>query len=214
MSDSLTTKATKNVSSVCGAALISFGFSRRAPHLFRQSNDLFHCVHFQSSRWGSRDAGNFTINLVVTSASLYHHWTGRSLPTNPATALWPIQQRLGSVCPEGRDLWWDVSVETDVPALAAEISHRLQAHGLPFFDRFSSSSAILDIVQHGATLPGMTAPQMPLLRAMLLIDRDRRSEAAACITEALSQNRSDGFRTTILTIARRLKLPFDGSIGA
>jgi hypothetical protein len=115
------------------------------------------------------------------------------------------------VCPERKDLWWDVSASTDVPALAAEVSQRLQTHGLPFFDRFPSLSAILEIIQHGATLPGMTAPQMPLLRAMLFTDTDRRDEAVACIAEALSENRVAGFRKTILTIVRRLNLPFDDS---
>lgn len=211
MSDSITTKVMKSVSNNCRIDLTPFGFVRHAPHLFRQSDDLFHCIHFQASRWGSRDAGSFTVYLAVTSPSIYRHWSGRSFPANPATALWPIHQRLSLLFPEGKDCWWDVSATTDVTTLAAEISQHLQTYGLPFFDRFLSTSAILESLQREAALPGMPAPQIPLLRAMLFTDMDRRDEATACIAEALSKNRIPGFRGAILTVARRLNLPFDDS---
>ncbi|HEY3899443.1 MAG TPA: DUF4304 domain-containing protein [Chthoniobacter sp.] len=211
MSDSVTTLAIKAVSAKCAATFKSQGFRRRSPHLYREASDVFHCIHFQASQWGSRESGRFTVNLGITSASIYRHWTGRPLPANPATALWPIQQRIGAVCGEPRDLWWDVSSDSDVPALAADICQRIQNSGLPFFSRYPSTDAILDEVQRGITLFGMSTSQMALLHAMLLVDIGRLDDAAACIQEALLSNKVELFRGTILLIARRLKLPTLGA---
>ena len=207
MSASLTVAAVKHVSGVCATALQHVHFRRRVPHLFRQSSDLYQGICFQASRWGTYEAGKFTINLNVTSASLYAQWTGSALPANPATALWPIRTRLGSVCPEKKDMWWDVTSRTDVPAVAAEVASRLQEHGMPFFQRYSSSSVLLELLQGGVSLPGMTKPQMPLLRSMLLKEANQLEEAGACIREALRDNTSPGFRCTILGVAHRLNLP-------
>jgi Domain of unknown function (DUF4304) len=206
MADSVTTRAIATIRVACGSVLKPLGFHRRAPHFFRRSNDLFHCVHFQASQWGSRSSGSFTINLYVTCESLYHHWTGSALPSNPATACWPIQERLGMLRPEHQDLWWDINADSDVPRVAGEILELLPRFALPFFESYPASCALLERLQKGAALPGMTAAQLPLVKAMLLVDAGRRDEASTCIAGALVQNESSRFRSTILTIARRLQL--------
>jgi len=60
MSHSVTTSVIAAVSKASYlGALKSAGFSRRGNHMFRPFNDLFHGIHFQGSRWGSKDEGKF-----------------------------------------------------------------------------------------------------------------------------------------------------------
>src|SRR5579864_2248689 len=90
-------------------SLKALKFRRQGNHLWRESDGLFHGVHFQGSQWGTAVAGSFTVNLGITSQWLYRCWTGRPLPSNPATALFPIQMRIGSLMTERRDHWWEVT---------------------------------------------------------------------------------------------------------
>src|SRR5436309_2699849 len=92
--------------------LKSLGFRRQANQLWRSSNGLVHGVQFQGSQWGTAREGSFAVNLIVTSAWLWKCWTGCPLPSNPATAGAPIQQRLGMLIHGGRDYWWEVSEAT------------------------------------------------------------------------------------------------------
>jgi Domain of unknown function (DUF4304) len=211
MSTSVTTAAIKSVSETCIVSLKPHGFRRKSPHLYSETNDVFHCVHFQSSQWGSRESGRFTVNLAVTSPAIYRRWTGRRFPSNPATALWPIQQRIGTACGEARDLWWDVSADSDVSGIAADVCQRLVRCALPFFTRYPSTAAILADVQSGVAPPSITMPQLPLLHAILLADAGHHSEAAECIERAIAQHKGTPFCETIVMIARRLNVSVPGA---
>src|SRR5689334_3780539 len=111
-----------------------FGFRRQGNHLHRRSQDLIHAFNFQASR---SKAGDFTVNLLVSSEALYRHWTGRPLPKNPATAFFPIQQRIGILMSGGQDRWWTINAEREV--LSRDVRHALVKYGMPFFDAFPSS---------------------------------------------------------------------------
>ena len=192
-----------------GPLLMTHGFTRKAPHFFRPSADLFHCVHLQASQWGGASSGQFTINLGATSASLYGHWTSRPLPSNPATAIWPIQQRIGLLSPSRRDLWWTVDANTETVSLGQQVVQFVSEFGLPFFDAFPDSEAILHAIRANRSVPGITDPQRPLLEAMLLVDRGEKDGAKDCILRALSKTKITGFKETILLIASRLGLKID-----
>jgi hypothetical protein len=208
MSTSVTTAAIKRVSEMCAASLKPHGFRRKSPHLYRDTDDVFHCVHFQASQWGSRESGRFTVNLAVTSPGIYQRWTGRPFPSNPATALWPIQQRIvagGEVA----DLWWDISTNSDVSAIAEDVCQRLLNYALPFFARYPSTAAILAEVQRGVAPPSIPTPHLPLLEAILLTEAGRPCQAAECIERALAENKGTPFQNGIVMIAQRLNLSVD-----
>ena len=142
------------------------GFRRQGNHLRRSSADLFHGLHFQASKWSTRLEGKFTINLVVTAPFLYQGWIGKPLPANPATALFPVQQRIGFLLPDSRDHWWTVTSGDPIAELAEEVTHALVRYALPFFDEFGSSSALLDRLRHGRGLPDLPR-RIWLVHAML-----------------------------------------------
>src|SRR5690348_54537 len=106
------------------------GFRRQGHHLHRRSDGLVHGFNFQASRGMAVRAGAFTVNLLVSSESMYRCWTGR-VPANPATMFFPIQRRIGSLMPERDDQWW--SAETEPTILSHEVAAALVTHGLPFF---------------------------------------------------------------------------------
>jgi len=207
VSQSLTRSAIAEVSRYAHSeALKAAGFRRNAPHMYRPSEDLFHGIHFQASQWGTADEGRFTINLVVTSPALYEAWTGKPLPSNPATALFPVQERIGSLMPEHRDHWWDVSTSSDVAVLAKEVLRALIQHALPFFSAYRDSTAILERLRTVGVLPGLTQAQAPIVHAIVAKAKDLPAEAAAQIQRAFVVAGNSSFRTTVELVARRLEV--------
>jgi hypothetical protein len=182
------------------------GFRRQGHYLHRAHDDLIHGVHLQASQWPTATAGSFTVNLVVTSAWLYTSWTSRSLPSNPATALFPVVQRIGGLTPSRRDLWWEVQASSDLVAVSTEVANTVIEYGLPFFDSAANSDALLARLRAGKGLPGVTAHQALLVHAMLAAERGLPSEAQEQIRRALADAGVSPFGDTVRVIARRLGL--------
>ncbi len=180
------------------------GFKRMGNHFVKPSADLFHGINFQASQWGSMDEGSFTINLVVTSAAVYELWTEKPLPRNPASALFPMQHRIGSLMPQRRDHWWTVSAKTDLDALAREVTEVLTVNGLPFFAEYPDSKALLDRLRAGKALPGLSEGQCALVHAMLAHILGLDDEAAVQIQNLLAETDVFGFRTNVLRVAKRI----------
>ena len=180
------------------------GFRRSSNHMYRPSNDLFHGIHFQASQWGSASEGHFTINLVVTSQFLYRTWTGSSLPTNPATAAFPVTDRIGSLMPQKQDHWWPVTVSTDLQTLSTEISEALTLYALPFFEKFPDSRTLLQCARDGGYFPGLTSPQKQLIHAMLAAANGFKEEASEVIRQELDEVGASPFRKTVESIGKKL----------
>jgi hypothetical protein len=172
--------------------------------MFRPSADLFHGVHFQASQWGSSDEGQLTINLVVTSETIYKGWTGHSLPRNPACAAFPIQQRIGALMPQRRDHWWPVSGTTDVATLGQEVMHALVTYALPFFAEFPDSNSLLGQLRENKALPGLTSAQRPLIHAMLAKSLGFPQEATAQVRKAFEDAGASPFKATVEVVGQRI----------
>jgi Domain of unknown function (DUF4304) len=185
-------------------ALKSLGFKRGGHHMYRLSEDLFHGIHFQASQWGSSMEGQFTINLVVTSAMLYEAWTGKPLPRNPASALFPIQQRIGTLMPGHQDHWWSVSASTDIPAIEREVLQALTEHALPFFTEYPDCKTLLNRLRQNKGLPGLTSAQFPLIHAMLANGLGYPDEASTQIQRALSDVGASPFRATVMRVGHQI----------
>ncbi len=117
-------------------SLESLGFRRRGDHLCREIDGLFHCVHFQSSQWGSASEGRFTINLCIASPVVWEIWTETPFPKNPASAQIPFTQRLGLLRPSNRDLWWNVDANSRFDLLSAEVNETLREYGIPYLNQY------------------------------------------------------------------------------
>jgi hypothetical protein len=205
MNHSVTTSAIAAVSKASYlTALKAAGFSRRGNHMFRTSNDLIHGIHFQASRWGSKDEGQFTINLVVTSGAIFEFWTGKPLPSNPATALFPIQQRIGRVMPQDRDQWWSVDNSTDLEALGADVTQTINSFALPYFSKYPENIALLNQLRQGVAIPSISARGRTLLHAIVAKIVGLPDEAAGQIRNALADADSSSSKATVERIGQRI----------
>jgi len=182
------------------------GFRRQANYLHRQSGGLIHAFNFQASRGSAVPRGEFTVNLLVTSEFIYRCWAGR-VPANPATMFFPIQQRIGHVMPQREDWWWPV--DGDIDSLCREVSDALVTYGLPYFDTFPSTDALLEQLRRGWQTPRglMAAPH--LVHAMLAKEKGLDDEAAQQLRYALNKAGESSFRETVLRIAERLQLTLE-----
>ncbi len=193
----------------CLPILNELGFKRKSPHYYRANGDLFHCIHFQASQWGSHDKGSFTVNLIVTAEKLYKYWTGASLPKNPATATWPIQVRLGDVCPEARDKWWEIKPHTDISQVGNEIVNRIKNYGLHFFGKYNSIGDIRAAFTSPKKYAGLFQSHAPIIEAIILVEEGSMSKAEEILKKELKINQGKPFSETILKVASRLNLPMN-----
>jgi Domain of unknown function (DUF4304) len=203
MAQSLTASAIGAASKAALAALTHEGFKRRAPHLFRRSHDVLHCIHFQSSKWGTASEGQFTVNLVVTWVSVFEAWTGKPLPANPATASYPIQQRIGHCLPNKLDKWWSVGGDTDPEVLAQEVGMVIAQLAPGFFEPFSSTLDVLVRVRDTKALPGLTRAQAALVHAHLAHVAGSGHEAEDILAAELKLAANSPFKSSIRSFAQR-----------
>ena len=196
----------RQVSTRVARAFKADGFRRNAPHLWRERNDLVNIVNFQASRWGSAEAGSFTINLASTNRHLYSTWTGRMFPANPGVATWPVHTRIGALA--GRtDLWWDVDESTDASALAELIVDSFRPGILEWFEAIPSLAVLdsrLSMYRKYGDVPGVHEGQLPLIQAIIKRHSGDVLAAGQCLERASVASRGTGFAQTVSTIAERL----------
>lgn len=181
------------------------GFRRQSNHFNRKSADLFHSVHFQASQWGTAVEGQFTVNLGVTSEPLYRIWTSTPLPVNPASAFYPITERIGALMPGGLDHWWPVDMSTDLAALADEVADTLLQYALPFFADFPDGRDLLDRLRAGKPLP-ISPYSLRFVQAILAKEYGFDDEAREQMNLELTEARTPRHRETAETISQRLGL--------
>lgn len=181
------------------------GFVRKGVHLYRQSADIFHGVNFQMSNLNSSDTGKFTINLVITSPSLFSLCLGKPFPSNPGSAYFPISERLGLVMPPPRkDIWWDVSPETDLDALSDEVCEMVVRYGLPFLDMYPDSLAILKRLRSYQPIP--IHQFRPFIHAILAAEAGFSDEAKAILQKEVDLSQKHIARTSEIAEELGLKL--------
>jgi hypothetical protein len=175
-------------------------------HFFRQLGGLYHGVHFQANPWGSARSGSFTINLAVTNPELYSAFTERPFPANPATANWPIHERIGFLSPAHRDLWWQVEVSTNFEELGREVAATLVEYAIPFFARYHDSAALLAHALEDKGHEGVYPDNRPLVAAILLTARGERFRAKEVIDAAFQKYQGQPYQLTIARISQHLGL--------
>lgn len=178
---------------------------RKGNHLYRQSEDLFHGINFQTSNWNASEAGQFTINLVITSPSIFSACLGKPFPSNPGAAYFPIFERIGLVMPPPRkDIWWDVSPETDLDALSAEVCEKVVEHGLLFLNTYPSGLAILKKLRSYQSIP--IHQFRPFIHAILAMEAGFDDEARQILQREVELSLNHVQRTTEIAGNLGLKL--------
>jgi hypothetical protein len=188
-------------------ALADRGFRRQADHLHRQVDGLFHGIHFQASQWGTATEGKLTVNLSVSSPMIWRAWYGVAFPSNPATALFPFQVRIGHLMPGRLDRWWDIDERTRPDECAEEITGLIVKFGLPFLDRVRSLPEMLDLLRKDIA-PGLSEPQALAVHAIVANELGLQKEASALLGEAANASKIGGFRSNLRLVADRAGIAF------
>ena len=140
----------------------------------------------------------------MASPAIYELWTGRPLPKNPATALFPLQSRIGLLMPDRTDYWWDVTRSTDLFDLAVKVIGALRDFALPVFATYPDTAALLAKLRESGTLPGLSRAQGPVIHAIAAHCRGFREEAEDQLQQALNRDSRSTFAGTVRTIGARL----------
>ena len=192
----------------CTDLLVPRGFRRKAPHFFRQAGGLNHCIHFQASQWGSSDSGKFTINVYVTSPELYSAFCGQPFPKNPATASWPISQRIGFLLPKHCDHWWNISRASNLDIVGREVAESIEKYVIPFFERYPDANSLLTraLSESSDTEFEIIPSHRPLVAAILLSGRGDKVQALQILKTRFDKKVGHPFQETIRLIAKRVGL--------
>jgi len=140
------------------------GFRRKAHVFSRESEDVIHLVELQASRKNTSALSSFTVNLAIWVPALVPEDVRDS--RKPAVAGAPWRKRLGSVCPEHTDLWWQAFELHAARAIASEIAARVEQFGLPALDGVPNARALAALWRAGST-PGLTRVEASKLAAEL-----------------------------------------------
>jgi hypothetical protein len=188
-------------------ALNTLGFKRAGMQLFMPSHDLFHVIRFDASQWGTASEGSFTVTLVVAIPTVHEYWTNSPFPKNPAASMVPIQQRVGFLMDDRKDIWWSVNGDTDVQALEREVTHSLIEYAVPFFTHYPDSLALLNQFRAGEKIPGVKGIHIPIVHSMLAKSHGFLDEAKCQIEKALEEAGTVEFKKEFAAeMGRRMEL--------
>jgi hypothetical protein len=175
---------------IVGSDLKALGFSKRGGTFNRVTDEcLTQVINLQAGRFDPPGAltipgyrenvyGRFTVNLgvYVPEVGLY---------TTPASAFVTeayccIRSRLGYLGPEGADLWWNIDAD---PRVTDDVRHRMQAHGIPFLERFGTRNGILSEWDDSICTWSAGGRPPRIVKAIILAARGDVAEASALLSE-------------------------------
>ena len=201
---SVTHTAIREVSQWLKPRLAGFEWRLKNPHFIRERGTVIQGIHFQASQFGSADSGTFTINLVVTEPRVYQAWCRRPLPANAATALFPVQERIGLLDSKPRDHWWEVTGSTNISEVEAEVFELLQRAEAHFFPQFMSLETMLDRLRATGALPGLTGGQGAVVHGLIAAILGQTKEAERVLRDLAASSTAPGFTHNVREAAKNV----------
>ena len=131
------------------SALRERGFVRSKSTFWLRRRPQWGVLNVQRSRYSTREAVSFTINVSVASELVRPHlprWAAWREGSRPSEITCQVRRRIGSLLPDDGDRWWDVDAGTDVDALAASLTELLDGYALPFLEPLLEPRAFAEYV--------------------------------------------------------------------
>lgn len=144
----------KNMVSTVATRLSVHGFAQRGLVLHKSAGNNVALVEFQLSDKTSKERVVFTVNLGIICGELSDGAVSRKTSVMDAH----LRQRLGFLLSERADKWWEITAQTNVIALANELSATIEEHALPYLDEYLDSRSLIALWESGKS-PGLTAVQ-------------------------------------------------------
>jgi hypothetical protein len=144
----------KNMVHTVATRLSVHGFAQRGLALQKAAGSNVSLIEFQLSDKTSDERVVFTVNLGIICGELSNGATAQKGSVVDAH----LRQRLGLLLPDGSDMWWEISAQTNVIALANELSSMIEQHALPYLDKYSDPRSLIALWESGKS-PGLTLVQ-------------------------------------------------------
>lgn len=126
------------------------GFSRSGQTFFLHADGNWGLINFQRSMASSRLQITFTINLGIASARLlkvfpppHARATGRDTRPDIWDCHW--RERIGSLLPERKDIWWKIGMNSQVERLGDQINTHLRELAIPEVKKYISDESLRDL---------------------------------------------------------------------
>jgi len=144
------------------------GFKKRGNTWNKEVNGVIHVVDIQSARPRVDGSESFTINIGVFVKELWQIFWATDLPKFVKEVNCYPRFRLGYLLSgfdtKSRDKWWDIESKDQIESVGSQLEMVFKEQYLPFLDKISSMSDVLDI--SNSTKPSM--PMEKLSHAILL----------------------------------------------
>ena len=141
----------KCICEALSSVLTPCGYTSRERLFAHESADVVHLVQLQGSGTNTGLSSKYTVNLGIWVPAL-------ALGERPSVVTAHWRQRLGFLCPERKDMWWQTSPEHSAATVAKEVADRVQRYAIPVFASLANARALLAVWQSG-TSPGLTKVQ-------------------------------------------------------
>lgn len=116
------------------------GFTGSGGRYMKPSETCWALLGLQKSAHSDSSEIRFTLNLLVVNRNTWsklqtekHHFSAKPSPGilygSPVSTA-----RIGSVMPDGEDIWWRLYPGSDVGAVVSAVIDSVRNHALPWFD--------------------------------------------------------------------------------
>ena len=121
--------------------LKSLGFRKNARNFRRATPASLQLVNIQGSAWNSPDSARFTVNFGVWFPAAAEA-VGEALRERaPPEYQCHVRSRIGTLSPDGRDLWWEIAQTEQVPSVATDIAATVVQLGMPWLSQFAAPAS-------------------------------------------------------------------------
>jgi hypothetical protein len=147
--------------------------------------------------------GKFTINVGVFVPEV-HDLVGVGVPKSLIREVdCCIRSRIGTLAPEGRDIWWQIRADRE---LVEDLWKRLDRDAFPFFKRFETRDAILEELLP-ATRPRHIGSYPPrIVCAIILAKRGVMADARALLAAQAEETAHPQHSSYVKELAERMGL--------
>ena len=144
----------KLVSETLTPILKPLGFKKSGNNYYREVGDIIQCLNLQQSKWNSAESKEFTLNLGLIHKKIFKEISTRDLPKFPKEYESQIRRRVSSL-KFGKDIWYELTTQTNYFNLLNELNNDLVDYAIPFFIKYENFENWLDFTSiENATIIG------------------------------------------------------------
>ncbi len=121
------------------------GFRRRSQNLICETPECWGVINVQKSRYSPVDEKSFTINLAIASKRILEYEGKSTSAPPPSYACHWAEIRIGSLMPDLKDKWWNLSDEASYTSVEGEVRKALSDLAIPLIEPHLTEQGLLEL---------------------------------------------------------------------